>query len=134
MSSACWVWALLAVATVAVFGSGCGVDERLVEQRERFALEERARIEALERVEARMVDAAARSRGWRELGQRRAEVTEIACENAALHASAIERHFSRQEERARLMRYAARQMAEARVPQEGPAQDGKRNKRPAASN
>lgn len=53
-------------------------------------------MEELERLEARLVRSAGTLRMWKELGRRHEEVTEIACENVALHAEELASFHRRQ--------------------------------------
>lgn len=113
MTFACWERGALVLALLAFFGLGCGPSEAVEAQRERLERENQARLEALDRIEARLLEASARSRGWMELGRRHEQVTEFACETAAHHATAMKRHFHRQAERARMLKSAATRVAAA---------------------
>lgn len=83
--------ALLACMAMA----GCASSKALEEQRRRLDEEHQARIEALDRIEARLVQAVGVTNFWHELGRRHGEVTEIACSNAEVHAGAMARHHDR---------------------------------------
>lgn len=100
---------------VALFCSGC-VGEALEEQRLALEEEQTARLAQLERLETRLLGVAARQRAWSELRERHARVSEIACENVAEHATAMEAHRVKQREKVREMR--ARRRAAAKAQQE----------------
>jgi hypothetical protein len=79
----------LAVAVMAVT-SGCGRAEAEA-RRERLAMD-RARLEAqLDRLEGRLLAGQARVRFWRELEARHGQVSEVACQNVAWHATDMAR-------------------------------------------
>ncbi|HLT31028.1 MAG TPA: hypothetical protein VK013_13385, partial [Myxococcaceae bacterium] len=54
--------------------------------------------EALDQVETRLLAGRTRVVLWDELAARRAQVTQIACENAEQHMEGISRHFAKTEE------------------------------------
>jgi hypothetical protein len=101
--------------------AACGQDGRIAAQRERLAEQHRARMEALERVEARLVSAANRRSEWGELQERHGRVSAIACEAAAEHVAARDRQRERRQHRAR--RIAARGFATG---EGGPLEPGTR--------
>jgi muconolactone delta-isomerase len=90
-------------------------NEALVEQRGRLEQEQAERLEALDRIEARLVQAAGVTQLWRELGERRETVTEVACDNAAMHARGMARHQGKQEARVRELTRLAQAKAEKKV-------------------
>lgn len=110
-------------------GAGC-VDRDVEIQRKRLALEQQSRMEMLHRIEARLLDAQARSREWGELRSRHERVSAIACENAAEHVAGMERNQALQVEKRR--RLEANRVAQAALP----ASDGthRRSSIPTAGN
>ncbi|HWV39352.1 MAG TPA: hypothetical protein VN033_12860 [Vulgatibacter sp.] len=101
---------------LAGLGAGC-VDREMESQRERLALEQRSRMEMLHRIEARLLDAQARSREWEELRRRHERVSAIACENVAQHVASMERNQAWQVEKRR--RIQASRVAQALPPKDG---------------
>jgi len=95
-------------------GAGCGVDRDMDHQRKRLALEQQGRMEMLHRIEARLLDAQARSREWGELRSRHERVSAIACENVAEHVAGMERNQAWQVEKRR--RIEASRVAQAALP------------------
>lgn len=71
---------------ILLLGTGCLGSDELEAQRTRLEREHQERMADLERLEARLVLSMGTIRMWEELGRRHGEVSEIACENAALHA------------------------------------------------
>lgn len=76
------------VGILFIMAPGCGPSE-LEEQRARLEREHEARMADLERLEARLVRSVGTIRLWQELGARHERVSELACENASLHAEEI---------------------------------------------
>jgi len=120
-------WFIL-IPLVACSVAGCGVGADVRSQRERLALEQKTRMESLHRIEARLLDARARSREWEELRSRHARVSAIACENVAEHVAGMERNQAWQQEKRR--RIQASRVAQAALPEGA----GRRASIPAAGN
>ncbi len=97
---------------LAIWTSGCAGPD-LAEQREQLEAEHAERMEQLEALEIRLVAVGARQRAWSELQDRHTRISAIACENAAEHVSAMERHDQKQREKRRRARPVRLQGARA---------------------
>lgn len=102
-----WIPLVLLLATAAA----CGLNPAVERQRSRLELEQQARMETLQRIEARLLDARARSREWEELRNRHEQVSAIACENVAEHVAGMEKLQALQVEKRR--RLEASRVAQA---------------------
>lgn len=102
------------LAAVLLLLWGCADGERLRAQREALEEEHRERIEELDRIEARLHASAILTTLWKELGRRHETVSEIACENVALHAEEMVRYRSRQAARVR----RSHELAQATLPRD----------------
>lgn len=97
--------------------AGCGPSDAVLRQRERLGREQAARLEALDRVEARLEALRAREILWHDLELRRQQVTQIACENVAGHVAQMEEHEERFRARLGHRRRVARlDRGDARLP------------------
>lgn len=103
--------ALLLGAAVGL--AACGADEQLGAQRLKLEQEQAAQLAELERIETRLLAAQSARLEWQELKARHGRVSEIACESAARHVAAMERHDHRQEEKRRNLR--RRRLAQAQA-------------------
>lgn len=101
---------------------GCVGSDALDEQRRRLDQEHVERLQALDRIEARLVQAAGVTLLWRELGERRETVTEIACESAASHAEGMARSHDKQAARLRHLTRLAQVNSEREAEPEGKQQ------------
>lgn len=109
------------LACIGFVSSGCGTSA-LEAQANDLAREHRERMDRLERLEARLLGAVAKRAEWDELRSRHGRVTELACENAAVHVEAMARHDQRERDKRRKVR--ARRVAAAtpvETPSSGPA-------------
>jgi hypothetical protein len=97
----------LAFGLLVAMLSGCEGDPRLEAQAERLALEQAERMEALDRIETRLLALRSRESQWNELRDRHGRVSAIACEQAAAHVAAMEAHDAKQAWKLRTQRRVA---------------------------
>ena len=88
--------------------AGCAAEHgALTAQEVRLGAEQSQQLAELDRVEARLVEAAALRSHWEVLGERHGQVSQVACESAAGHVAAMLKHEEKQQKkRAKLRRLA----------------------------
>jgi hypothetical protein len=101
------VWGRRTVGVIALGGlcslaAGCfEPPAEAVARLEALKAQGQAMDEALDEVEERLLGSRAMVSLWQEMAWRHRQVTEVACQNVAGHVEAMEKHLTRQTQRAR---------------------------------